>query len=31
VGRERPLHEVLERGLRLAVGEAEEGAVEKEG
>ncbi|BCZ90672.1 hypothetical protein TthAA22_24770 (plasmid) [Thermus thermophilus] len=30
VGGEGPLHEVLERGLRLAVGEAEEGAVEKE-
>ena len=31
VGRERPFHEVLEEGLRLAVGEAEEGAEEKEG
>ncbi|BDG24969.1 hypothetical protein TthSNM33_21630 (plasmid) [Thermus thermophilus] len=31
VGREGPLHQVLERGLRLAAGEAEEGAVGKEG
>ena len=31
VGGEGPLHQVLERGLRLAVGEAEEGAEEKEG
>ncbi len=31
VGGEGPFHEVLEEGLRLAVGEAEEGAVKEEG
>ncbi len=31
MGGEGPFHEVLEEGLRLAVGEAEEGAVKEEG